>query len=134
MIKQAIQTQVCDSCGADIRPGALFCYHCGAQVANIPATENGKAKKRVPIAEDISKVVESSPVKSPETEKPSRSNNGNLKASPAAARRKIVKKEAEAAKFVWVEKENTSNVWFVVAAIIIVLIAAIVLIAMLYIR
>lgn len=143
MIKQATQTGVCDKCGADIRSEALFCYHCGAQVASVPVTENGKAAKSVSVADESPKILDNRPTPNnnssevlPTENIPTRSNSGQLKNPlPAAAtRRKIVKKESEAAKFVWVEKEGGANIWFVIAAIIIAAIAAVVLLAMLYIK
>jgi hypothetical protein len=33
MAETLVENQVCNHCGADIRPAALFCYHCGSSVA-----------------------------------------------------------------------------------------------------
>ena len=32
MSKTAVQTAVCDICGADVRKGSLFCYNCGGSL------------------------------------------------------------------------------------------------------
>jgi len=32
MSKTAVQTPVCDICGADVRKGSLFCYNCGGSL------------------------------------------------------------------------------------------------------
>ena len=56
MPKTAVQTPICDICGADVRDGSLFCYNCGGSlkhdaqeitqepVAVISAPTNGSTK------------------------------------------------------------------------------------------
>ena len=54
MVETAVQRdRPCGKCGADVRPGSLFCYSCGSELAEpkpIDATEpvvlNGDGKKR----------------------------------------------------------------------------------------
>lgn len=33
MAKTLVETEYCDACGADVRPGSLFCYNCGGAVS-----------------------------------------------------------------------------------------------------
>ena len=34
MAKTLVEKEICDACGADVRPGSLFCYNCGGAVAD----------------------------------------------------------------------------------------------------
>ena len=59
MPKTAVQTPICDICGADVREGSLFCYNCGGSLKRTdteivprpqaavapPASANGAAQK-----------------------------------------------------------------------------------------
>ncbi|HEY8560418.1 MAG TPA: zinc-ribbon domain-containing protein [Pyrinomonadaceae bacterium] len=33
MAKTLVEKKICDSCGAEVRPGSVFCYNCGGAVA-----------------------------------------------------------------------------------------------------
>ena len=62
MPKTAVQTPICDLCGADVREGSLFCYNCGGSLnkaaaelgprpevpAPVPAPTNGASKPSAP--------------------------------------------------------------------------------------
>ena len=46
-VETSVKNQVCQKCGAEIRPGALFCYSCGTAVAPNPAdSENNAGDER----------------------------------------------------------------------------------------
>lgn len=34
MAKTLVEKEICDACGADVRPGSLFCYNCGGAVSD----------------------------------------------------------------------------------------------------
>jgi hypothetical protein len=34
MAKTLVQKEICDACGAEVRPGSIFCYSCGGEVAD----------------------------------------------------------------------------------------------------
>lgn len=42
MAETAVQTPICDICGAEVRDGSLFCYNCGGSVS---ASVDEKASK-----------------------------------------------------------------------------------------
>ena len=45
MAKTLVEKEICDACGADVRPGSLFCYNCGGAVSeSLPeaATNNSR--------------------------------------------------------------------------------------------
>ncbi len=45
MAKTLVKKKICDACGAEVRPGSLFCYNCGGAVAaELP--ETGKLNNR----------------------------------------------------------------------------------------
>ena len=40
MAKTLVEKKICDACGADVRPGSLFCYNCGGAVSEkMPAAD-----------------------------------------------------------------------------------------------
>lgn len=47
MAEKILENRVCENCGAEVRPNALFCYNCGSQVASDEEVEaeNQNAKK-----------------------------------------------------------------------------------------
>jgi len=45
MAETLVENKICEACGADIRPGSLFCYNCGGAVSEElakPAANNNK--------------------------------------------------------------------------------------------
>ncbi len=48
MAKTLVEKKLCEACGADIRPGSLFCYNCGGAVQEVlPAPEKNNNSKEV---------------------------------------------------------------------------------------
>ena len=50
MVETAVESSVCDSCGADIRDESLFCYNCGGPVTKMPETIAETAVSDEPIS------------------------------------------------------------------------------------
>jgi len=45
MAETLVETKICDACGADVRPGSLFCYNCGGAVSlDLPVSEKNNKK------------------------------------------------------------------------------------------
>ena len=47
MAKTIVENKVCEACGADVRPGSVFCYNCGGAVSDespVPPPENDNDK------------------------------------------------------------------------------------------
>ena len=84
MAKTLVEKEICDACGADVRPGSLFCYNCGGAVSEDlpePATNNNRKKaggapfqndlaensdlKTMPLQQDTVENFESRPVAKP---------------------------------------------------------------------
>lgn len=48
MAETLVEKKICEACGADIRPGSLFCYNCGGAVSeDLPEPEKNNNKKEV---------------------------------------------------------------------------------------
>jgi len=46
MAETLVEKKICEACGADIRPGSLFCYNCGGAVSeDLPEPEKNNNKK-----------------------------------------------------------------------------------------
>jgi len=46
MAETLVEKKICEACGADIRPGSLFCYNCGGAVSeNLPEPAKNNNKK-----------------------------------------------------------------------------------------
>jgi hypothetical protein len=47
MAKTLVEKEICDACGADVRPGSLFCYNCGGAVSEelLESATNNNHKK-----------------------------------------------------------------------------------------
>ncbi len=136
----SVENGVCDACGTEIRAQALFCYNCGAAVAEkIASSKNRKNHKSVL----TKKIVDKKEIKSPsennlieQTEKASESNeqeietrekakgNGNkdvkLK-SAAALRNKARRLEPKKLEIIWEEHDNAPNLWFIGIAVLLII-------------
>lgn len=42
MAKTLVERKICEACGADVRPGSLFCYNCGGAVEAPDSRRKGK--------------------------------------------------------------------------------------------
>jgi hypothetical protein len=106
MPKTAVQTPICDICGADVRAGSLFCYNCG-----------GSLKQT---ASDVVQLPPVQPAVPP-------SKNGVRKAAPADTReaRQPRKVDRGPVEVVWEPREGLS--WIYVTAGVVLLVIAIVL-------
>ncbi len=147
MVEIRVKNRICQACGADARPNALFCYHCGGSLAaaadinlgnkkdsnepfrrSVAETENGgqpaaqtrAAIVREPADQPILKLI-------PPAEEP------KLK-SAAAMRRKSKRFQPKRIEIIWEEHENAPNGWFVFAAIILTLFAAGILFLAIYLK
>lgn len=137
MAETIVENQICNSCGVDIRKGALFCYHCGTSVApetiaqetdkidgekqvlaKESNTENGKKTsstklKNKPKTESaLFKEVTEKPIPKPEVrpEKNLKSAASLRKTSKSIQRKKL--------EIIWEEYDNAPNVWFILATVL----------------
>jgi uncharacterized Zn finger protein (UPF0148 family) len=124
MPKTAVETAVCDICGAEVRGGSLFCYNCGGSVSKADEPEV--------------RAVPSEPIHSVEVE----SENGiktEIEATPVevgrekAGRRKVRAANRQPAEIVWEPRQGVS--WgFMIATAIFVIFAVALVIAAFYLR
>ena len=124
MPKTAVETAVCDICGAEVRDGSLFCYNCGGSLAKIPPPEAAPSADPLP---------ENSPAKT----------NGHATAEPVydpakrraekSGSRKVRAANRQPVEIVWAPRTGISLPFFIVSLVLFVLSIGIV-IAAFYIR
>jgi hypothetical protein len=159
MAKTLVEKEICDACGADVRPGSLFCYNCGGAVSEDPekfAKTNNKKNISAALKSDLSEnndlktaklkkdsfeAVADQPIKKPTAEllekiaekpieKPLIQEEAKLK-SAANLRRRAKSFQRKTVEVVWEEPENAPNKWFpLVAIVLILLVVAIFYLAM----
>ncbi|MBA3691898.1 MAG: zinc ribbon domain-containing protein [Acidobacteria bacterium] len=146
MAETLVENQVCNHCGADVRPTALFCYNCGSSVApeTVIALKDkesvGEARLRRIIAEgkngdknvQIKRIIAEEAVDKSITQS-SVQTETNLK-SAAAMRRKSKTIQPKRIEVFWEEHENAPNGWFILAAILLTLTAAGILYLAIYLK
>src|SRR5215207_9967163 len=103
MAKILVERNICDACGADVRPDSLFCYNCGGAVSEDlpePATNNDRKDdelKTTQLKKETVENFESQPIvkpiaspdgndlfekiESPSAEKPSIREDAKLKSA-----------------------------------------------------
>lgn len=146
MAETIVENQVCNHCGADVRPAALFCYNCGSSVEPeivialkdresagearfrriIEGGKNGDKNvqiKQTIVEETVDKSITQSSVRT-ET---------NLK-SAAAMRRKSKLIQPKRIEVIWEEHENAPNGWFILATILLTLTVAGILYLAIYLK
>lgn len=157
------KSETCLKCGADIRPGSLFCYSCGSSVSADAGSEiqnNGNLKDNgLPEEKYVSAAGKSAfsdefgaiekpigvPLDSPsvaplkeailEGEKKELTVEKETKLKTAASLRRRPKPTvSKTVEVVWDQPESSSHTWFVLVSLILVLFAVCMLMAMLYIR
>ena len=146
MAETLVENQVCNHCGADVRPAALFCYNCGSSVAPeiIIALKDresaGEARFRRIIAEgkngDKTTQIKQTIIEEAVDESITQSSvqtETNLK-SAAAMRRKSKTIQPKRIEVVWEEHENAPNGWFTIAAILLTLTATGILYLAMYLK
>ena len=149
MAETIVENQICSACGADVRKGALFCYNCGGAVASeITVAKNDKNKKisktrsRKKISQEnengteikVSKVTEKPVFRETFVEeaiaKPIAKPNlqaDEVKLKSAAMLRKSNIVQPKKVEVIWEEHESTPNIWFILAAITLTVIAVVIL-------
>lgn len=140
MAETLIENQVCSTCGTDVRPAALFCYNCGAAVAEEIPSDNhkkkGKSSRKTTVKESISKIENDLLNQPEETEKENdslvetkfeTSGKDNVKLKSAAAlRNKARRLEPKKIEIIWEEHENAPNLWFIGVAVLLVIFSIII--------
>ncbi len=148
MADTLVEKKICEACGADIRPGSLFCYNCGGAVSlNLPESkkenvsaawlqvdlvENSDLRTK-PLDSEAVKTIAFKPIEKPsdtllveknaetQAEKPGIQEEAKLK-SAANMRRKAKTIQKKSVEIVWEAPENAPNKWFPIVAIVLILV------------
>lgn len=126
MPKTAVETAVCDICGAEVREGSLFCYNCGGSLSK-PAVADAVPKPApadVPLAEADGIPVNGRPTS---TEVPAK------RRSERPERRAVRASNRQPTEIVWEPRQGMS--WpFIIAAVVFAVLALVMVIAAFYLR
>jgi len=139
MAETTVENRVCNACGSEARPNALFCYHCGGSVAPevVVALKDKEAFSETRLRENIDD--EKNGDRLAQIEKPAVEKTANDPAaklivneepklkSAAAMRRKSKSFQPKRTEVIWEEHENAPNGWFIAAAVFLTVFAAVVL-------
>ena len=140
MAETLVEKQVCPSCAAIVRPGALFCYNCGGAVPVAPEkveNKNGNGavgsnfneknsppvliKEKKTVGETIAEIGDI------KTDKAELSAETKLK-SAATMRRKPKTFQKKEVEIVWAEQESPSSLLLIATALLLAIFAAAVVI------
>jgi uncharacterized Zn finger protein (UPF0148 family) len=147
MAETITENQVCNACGADVRKGSLFCYNCGGRlVSEIAVIKNDKNEAIADIQsqenvsdsngdnfkqsgldtkQGIREIFNKVPIAKP-IEKSNLSKETKLE-SAAAIRKKSKSIQPKKVEVIWEEHENAPNIWFILVAIFLTIVAAVIL-------
>ncbi|MEO5860063.1 MAG: zinc ribbon domain-containing protein [Pyrinomonadaceae bacterium] len=124
MPKTAVNTAVCDICGAEVRDGSVFCFNCGGSLTNLDEPEPIPPPAEPIVARD--EPPSNGAVTKHEQEPPKRK-------ADRSDRRKVRALNREPAEIVWETRDGVS--WaFVIASVIFVIIAFAIVFAAIYVR
>lgn len=144
MSETTVENQVCNACGADVRKDALFCYHCGGELAsktsvsideqtggklfqenNFERNGNNFKSFKVETEKENREIIAGEQIAAP-VEKTNAAGETGLK-SAATLRRKNKSIQPKRIEVIWEEHENTPNVWFILVAVFLTIVAAVIL-------
>jgi RNA polymerase subunit RPABC4/transcription elongation factor Spt4 len=160
MAEVLVKNEVCEKCGAAVRPNAFFCFNCGSQVVSdevIAAEEENEDVSSAWFKETITdqkaepvlkqKIVDKSGIELTPLaieEKPiskpniplSTQDDESKSLKTAASIRKKAKPTSPYKKVevTWEEPQSAPNVWFLVVGLILLLFAISLVFAMIYIK
>ena len=148
MADTLVEKKICEACGADVRPGSLFCYNCGGAVSlDLPESKKEKVSaawmqgdlvensdlRTKPLDSKAVKTIAVKPIEKPSdtllveknveipAEKPNIQEEAKLK-SAANMRRKAKTFQKKSVEIVWEAPETGPNKWFPIVAIILILV------------
>jgi hypothetical protein len=146
MAETITENQVCHSCGAAVREGALFCYNCGGDlspsntakkdenelVSDVQFREsifvgNGNHSKQSDLEtkREIKEIFNETPIAKP-IDKSNPDKETKLE-SAATIRKKTKSIQPKKVEIIWEEHDNAPNIWFILVAILLTVVAAVIL-------
>lgn len=131
MAETAVKNQICQHCGAEVRPNTQFCYNCGGSLAteieNVPIAQNIVESNNGNESKPTSKLkLEDAlvaPIPKPEVVEESKIEEETKLKSAATMRRKSKVFQPKRVEVIWEEYENAPDLWFVLAAVLLTLLA-----------
>lgn len=153
MAEIVVENQVCKTCGAEVRPHALFCYNCGGAISENPVkteSKNGNSENTVLFPDDNYKteVVEKKRVIETNDEiqksgapeitllkdkKTDIVNEAKLK-SAASLRNKAKSFQKKEVQIIWEEPESPSGVLFALVVLLLTAFAVTIVVLAIYLK
>ena len=164
MAETLVENKICEACGADVRPGSLFCYNCGGAISlDLPESVKKNDKKTVRealLGEDLAENndLKTEPLDSEAVDnivpkpiaKPSDDElikniadktiekpnipEESKMKSAANMRRKAKTFQRKTVEIVWEEPENAPNKWFPIVAVVLILFVVAIFYLAMYLR
>lgn len=149
---EVLNNDICEKCGAAVRPNAFFCFNCGSQVVSdeiIAAEEENENvssawfkesitdKKTEPaLAQKITDKsgVELTPLAVEEKTKSIEEKAESLKTAASIRKKTKPTSPYKKVEVTWEEPQSAPNVWFLVVGLILLVFAVSLVFAMLYIK
>jgi uncharacterized OB-fold protein len=130
MPKIEVQETACANCGAEGRPDTAFCYNCGAAVTNRPENEKGLAGPADNGSAEGFLTEPSNGMARVEDRRPAppkyESAAGLRRRSKVAARKPV--------EVTWVPEPESANITFIIASLILLVMAIILIVAAFYLK
>lgn len=124
MAEKTVEKQICQKCGAEVRPNTLFCYNCGGSVTD--------PSKTLPTVKD--KLLEEELSAAIKADKNSAVSKETKLTSAASLRERRENPSKKMVEVVWEEPDSAPNPWFLAVAFLLTLFAVGILAAMLCLR
>lgn len=119
IVQTAAKEAVCEKCGSEVRPGSVFCYNCGGQVAAQPESE-------IALGDRDSSRVETK-LKLPGSEPPRLRSASSLSRHSGRLRRKPI-------EYTWESSDTGSNGLLIAATVLFVLFSLLIIVLMFYLK
>jgi len=124
MPKTAVETAVCDICGAEVRDGSLFCYNCGGSLVKVSPTG---------AAAQAETQVESEPVKANGHSHAEAVYDPAKQRAEKPSRRKVRAANRQPVEIVW-EPRTGISLPFIIVSLVLFLLSIGIVIAAFYVR
>lgn len=142
MAEITVEKKMCAACGAEVRPGALFCYSCGGAISvspEKPFNQNGKgAENSARKSASVNQFKEKNDDATTRLERRETPVEAKIEKSPltpetklksaAAMRRKPKTFQKKEVEIVWEEPQSPSSILLILTALLLAVFAAVVVI------
>lgn len=120
MTETFVENIVCMACGTEVRPEALFCYHCGGPVAELDQKNKNNHHEKTGFTGNVRNIKKSE-------------DTGKLR-SASSLRNRARNLEPQKVEIIWEPHQDAPNMWFVAITLILTCLAVLIYLAAIYLR